>query len=308
MHTKRHARAAGAWVVATDGHADRSFPPDERARQQLQHEEERRVASVASPEDRVRKARESLYAAALAAPEVMFLVTPVMALGGVGDTSLAHARAEREHVEHLAGQRTALGTKHRIVQRPLEVGCVSQDARRRLGGRRVRAGRPRAPLQQPARDPHRVVRHARLRLVVRPVVVLALMRDGVALQARPQPHLPSGRAAGGEEVMLAQLVPEDLCRHPERVIARGLIACHRTQQLRQVRVGMDALNGASSIAEGEGAHKARPFKERSELQPARVAGDAREVGERLRHAAHLLVDKVVPNGKAPGKEPLDARA
>jgi hypothetical protein len=44
------------------------------------------------------------------------------------------------------------------------------------------------------------------------------------------------------------------------------------------------------------------------LQPARVAGDAREVGERLRHAAHLLVDKVVPNGKAPGKEPLDARA
>ena len=44
-----------------------------------------------------------------------------------------------------------------------------------------------------ARDAHAVVRDARFGLVVRPVVVLALRRDGVSELARPRPDLAGRR-------------------------------------------------------------------------------------------------------------------
>ena len=71
-------------------------------------------------------------------------------------------------------------------------------------------GRPRCPLHQPLGDPHRVVRDTRLRLVMRPVVVLVLMDHRVAQRASLEPHLPGSRASSDEHVLIAQLAPKRL--------------------------------------------------------------------------------------------------
>ena len=87
-------------------------------------------------------------------------------------TTLAYARPEWEHVEHRPRLCAPLCAQHAIVQRDVQILCMRDELG--LPSTRVLAMAPNmapnmapCPAEEPAREQHRVVRHARLLMVMR---------------------------------------------------------------------------------------------------------------------------------------------
>ena len=100
-----------------------------------------------------------------------------------------------------------------------------------------------SPAQEPPADTHAVMAHARLVVVVSAEAQPASLRDWVAQCLCAPPRLTHRAPARHVLMTIAKLTPESLRCATQCAVARRLIACHRPEQLRQVRIAVHTLDG-----------------------------------------------------------------